>query len=229
MMKRVEFVLNWTTENLMKRVVLNGLAVMVVTLAVSVWAGAQAQSAGTQTQSAAGQTTQSAGAQAQSDAPSLGDYARAQKKSKAQAAKPASTVYDNDNLPSATSISVVGGAAAGDAGAATKTDANAAQPQNQDDASKVKVGQSAQDRQKTYDSWKQKIDAQKEKIDQLNHDLDEAKNHPASTTTVPVWPYNQSYQTDVTEKQKALDAAKAELDQMQDDAHKEGVPNSVAQ
>ena len=38
----------------------------------------------------------------------LGDYARAVKRTKAPAAKTAAKVYDNDNLPPAASISVVG-------------------------------------------------------------------------------------------------------------------------
>jgi hypothetical protein len=194
----------------MKRVVLSGLAVTFFTLIGCVLAGAQSLP--------------------QAEPQSLGEYARAMKKSKAQDSKPASTVYDNDNLPSATSINVVGGpGSSSDANNANKADANAAQQQNQDDPSKVKTGQSSQDRQKAYDLWKQKIDAQKEKVDQLTHDLSETKNHPTSTSTVAVWPYNTDYQKDVTEKQKALDQARSELDQMQEDARKEGVPNSVSQ
>jgi hypothetical protein len=196
----------------MKRVVLSGLAVTFFALIGCVLAGAQSP------------------LPSKSEPQSLGDFARAMKKSKAENSKPASTVYDNDNLPSATSINVVGGSgSSSDASNANKIDANAAQQQNQDDPSKVRTGQSAQDRQKTYDSWKQKIDAQKEKVDQLTHDLNETKNHPTSTSTVPIWPYNTDYQKDVTEKQKALDQARSELDQMQEDARKEGVPNSVAQ
>lgn len=196
----------------MKRVVLSSMTVIIFALAGCMLAGAQSE-------------PQSGNSQ------SLGDYARALKQSKTHVTKPASTVYDNDNLPSATSVNVVGASAngSGNASSGNTTETSAAQQQNQDDPSKVTTGQSVQDRQKAYDSWKQKIDAQKEKIDQLSHDLDQAKNHPASTTTVPVWPYNTDYQKDVTDKQKALDQAKAELDQMQDDARKQGVPNSVAQ
>lgn len=209
--KRSRFV-TWKTENLMKRVVLSTVTLMIFALAGCMFAAAQSE-------------PQSG------DSQSLGDYARAVKKSKTHDAKPASTVYDNDNLPSATSLNVVGASSSSSANTniGSTPDANAAQQQSQDDPSKVKTGQSVQDREKAYDSWKQKIDAQKEKVDQLSHDLDEAKNHPASTTTVPVWPYNTDYQKDLTEKQKALDQAKAELDQMQDDARKQGVPNSVAQ
>jgi hypothetical protein len=172
-----------------------------------------------------------AGAQSEpqsGDSQSLGDYARSLKAKKAQVTKPASTVYDNDNMPSATALNVVGDSSNSSASAGNKPDANA-QPQNQDDASKVKAGQSSQDREKAYGAWKEKIDAQKQKVDQLTHDLDQAKNHPASTTTTPVWPYNNDYQKDVADKQKALDDARAELDQMQEAARKEGVPNSVAQ
>jgi hypothetical protein len=195
----------------MKRVFLSSVTVIIFALAGCMLAGAQSE-------------PQSGGSQ------SLGDYARALKKSKTHDTKASSTVYDNDNLPSATSVNVVGASTSGSATASSgaTSDTNAAQ-QNQDDPSKVKAGQSAEDRQKAYDAWKQKIDTQKEKVDQLARDLDQAKNHPSSTTTVPVWPYNTDYQKDVAEKQKALDQAKAELDQMQDDARKQGVPSSVAQ
>ncbi|HKW17532.1 MAG TPA: hypothetical protein VJO35_08505 [Terriglobales bacterium] len=195
----------------MKRVVLNGLTLIFLTFAVCGLAGAQSQP--------------------EQQPQSLGDFARVLKRNRAEKARPASsTVYDNDNLPSSTSISVVGdSSASADASNGNKAAANAAQSQNQNEASKVKPGQSAQDREKALDAWKQKIDAQKEKVDQLAKDLDAAKNHPTSTSTVPVWPYNTGYQQDVTDRQKALDDARAELNQMQEDARKEGVPNSVAQ
>jgi hypothetical protein len=164
----------------------------------------------------------------QSEPQSLGDYARAVRKNKSQDTKPSQTVYDNDNLPSQTSLSVVGNSS-NDANDTNKREANAQPQPNADDASKVKPGQSIGDREKAYDTWKQKIDAQKEKVEQLARDLDSTKNHPTSTTTVPVWPYNQDQQKEVEDKQKALDQAKAELDQMQEDARKQGVPNSVAQ
>lgn len=194
----------------MKRVILSGLAVTFFALTGCVLAGAQLP---------------------QAESQSLGDYARAVRKNKAQDTKPAQTVYDNDNLPSQTTLSVVGGASgsSNDANDKAKSDASAQPQQHADDASKVKPGQSIGDREKAYDTWKQKIDAQKEKVDQLARDLDNTKNHPTSTTTVPVWPYNQDQQKELEDKQKALDQAKAELDQMQEDARKQGVPNSVAQ
>jgi hypothetical protein len=194
-------------ENIMKRVILSGLAVIALALGVCVTAVAQSQP--------------------QPETQSLGDYARTLKKNKSQATKPAGTVYDNDNLPSTTSLSVVGANSDSTGAAASTPAANTAQQQNGDDPSKVKAGQSVENRQKAYDSWKQKIDAQKQKIDQLAHDLDDAKNKPQPT--VAVWPYNTDYQKGVDEKQKALDEARAQLDQMQEDARKQGVPSSVAQ
>jgi hypothetical protein len=191
----------------MKQVVLRGLAATFLVLSGCVLAGAQLP---------------------QSEPQSLGDYARAVRKNKSQDTKPSQTVYDNDNLPSQTSLSVVGNSSS-DAKDTNKPEANGQPQTNADDASKVKPGQSIGDREKAYDTWKQKIDAQKEKVDQLARDLDNVKNHPTSTTTVPVWPYNQDQQKEVEDKQKALDQAKAELDQMQEEARKAGVPNSVAQ
>jgi hypothetical protein len=45
---------------------------------------------------------------AQTSTPSLGDYARSVRQNKPQAAKAPAKVYDNDTIPSATTISVVG-------------------------------------------------------------------------------------------------------------------------
>jgi len=45
---------------------------------------------------------------AQTSTPSLGDYARSVRQNKPQATKAPAKVYDNDTIPSATTISVVG-------------------------------------------------------------------------------------------------------------------------
>lgn len=166
---------------------------------------------------------------AQSDSQSLGEYARTVRKDKSEEAKPAAKVYDNDNLPADPSINVVGASAGNSAATADNKAPNAAAQPNTNDSSKIQSGQSTADRQKAYDTWKNKIDDEKKKIDQLTQDLANAKNSPPSQSTIPVWPYNSDYQQSVAEKQKALDQAKAELDEMEEEARKDGVPASIAQ
>ena len=121
----------------------------------------------------------------------LGDYARAVRKDK----KPATAKqFDNDNLPIADKLNMVGGAgasgdsqpaAAGDsqAGAATgeqpQTAANGGQdarPSDKKASDKpagIKPGESPEDRQKTFDAWKEKIAAQKVKIDSLSKEVEQ--------------------------------------------------------
>lgn len=165
-------------------------------------------------------------AHAQSDAQPLGDYARSVRKNKPEEAKAAPKVYDNDNMPSETSISVVGDAK-GTPPSANTTDATAAQSaaKSTDDTPKAQPGQSEKERQDVYNSWKQRIDDQKKTVDQLTHELDNAKNN-ASMPQAPVWPYNQKYQDDLVSKQKAIDAAKAQLSDLEEQARKAGVPSS---
>src|SRR5450755_1090395 len=93
-------------------------------------------------------------------AQSLGDYARAVRKNKAEPTS-ASRHFDNDNLPTADGLSVVGPPPDGDAKSAPAAAAPAADP--------------AVERQKKADEWKQKIDRQKAKIDSLNQELDLAQ------------------------------------------------------
>ena len=189
----------------MKRFVISGFAVMFCALAMCMFAGAQSESE------------------------SLGDYARSVRKSKAEEAKTAAKVYDNDNLPAAPSISVVGDSSAAADNQTDKTPKTAQQPQaGPSDALQVKPGQSQEDRQKAYDAWKQRIELQRQRIDQLSTDLESYK-HSATMPAAQAWPYNQQYQKGITDKEKALDDAKAELSEMQEQARKAGVPSSVAQ
>jgi hypothetical protein len=180
----------------------------------------------------------SAAAVAQTSSPSLGDYARSVRQTKSQDAKTPAKVYDNDNLPSAT-ISVVGGASksvaqpGNDNGSGVQSNnGSSASDQNADKSAdqkeKVSPGQSLQDRQKVFDAWKSRIDDQKKKIDQLAHDLDNYQ-HNSTMAQVSVWPQTQRYGEKLAEKQKALDQAKAQLSDLQEQARKAGVPASVSE
>ncbi len=180
----------------------------------------------------------SAAAAAQTSSPSLGDYARSVRQTKSQDIKTSPKVYDNDNLPSAT-ISVVGGASKSGAqpgndnggGVQSTNGPSAADSNNEksaDQKEKVSPGQSLQDRQKVFDGWKSRIDDQKKKIDQLAHDLD-SYQHNSTMAQVSVWPQTQQYGEKLAEKQKALDQAKAQLSDLQEQARKAGVPASVSE
>jgi hypothetical protein len=166
-------------------------------------------------------------------AQSLGDYARAARKTKPE---PSSTSrhYDNDNLPTGQQLSVVGPPPTGDANAGQGTEnANSTQTKK---AIAVDPAAAAAERQKTADEWKKKIDKQKEKIDSLNHELDldqreyrlraaamygDAGNRLRNAVQ---WDKDDAqYKSDVEGKQKALDAARQELDQMQEQARKAGI------
>jgi hypothetical protein len=158
------------------------------------------------------------------NAQSLGDYARSVRKNKPDSA-PASRHFDNDNLPTGQALSVVGPPA--DAASASAPTAPAA-------------SDAAADRQKAADDWKQKIDKQKERIAELNHEVDldqrELRLHAATQTSDPgVTARNVQfvkdevqYKSDMDTKQKELEAARQQLDELQEQAHKAGVAESGA-
>jgi hypothetical protein len=181
-----------------------------------------------------------ASAQNSTDQP-LGDYARAVRKDK----KPAPTKqFDNDNLPVEDKLSVVGnaGTTGGDnsqasAGAA---DAGQADKKADDKPPSVQPGESKEDRQKTYDSWKDRLDEQKAKMDLLSRELDvEQREYQLRAAAMYADAGNRmrnsgawdkedaNYKQKIDEKKKAFDAAKQQFDDMQEDARKAGVPSSV--
>ncbi|MGH9516745.1 MAG: hypothetical protein ACRD3P_13820 [Terriglobales bacterium] len=187
----------------------------------------------------------SAVSNAQNSTPSLGDYARSVRQTKPQATKATTKVYDNDTIASTPStINVVGSApqvvadadkkAADDKTSDKATDKPAsadsksvAQKADQK-ADAIKPGQSLEERQKLFDAWKTRIADQKKKVDQLSHELNDYQ-HNSTLAQVSVWPETQKYGQGLAEKQKALDQAKTELSNLQEQARKAGVPSSVAE
>jgi hypothetical protein len=158
-------------------------------------------------------------------AQSLGDYARAVKKNKPEAS-PATRHYDNDNLPTDQTLSVVGPPPAPETAAVTTP---TAPPPGTAPAG-------AADKQKTADEWKTKLDKQKEKIDTLSRELDLEQREfrlksaafyaDAGTRLRDAAQFDKDgaqYKSDIDEKQKAIDAAKQELDQLQEQARKAGI------
>ena len=163
-------------------------------------------------------------------AQSLGDVARATRKTKPQ--QTSSKQYDNDNLPTTDHLSVVGPEPSNSsAPAGTSSNAPAA-------ASDSKDAQS--DREKTNSDWQAKIEDQKKKIDSLNHELDltqreyrlkavamysDAGNRLRNSSE---WDKeDREYKEQIEAKQKEVDAAKSDLDNMLEGARKAGVPSKL--
>jgi hypothetical protein len=171
----------------------------------------------------------------------LGDYARAVRKDK----KPATgKQFDNDNLPADNKLNIVGSSGAAGDSQASQTAANGSQDGSDkkadDKPPTVQPGESQEDRQKTYDSWKDRLAAQKDKLDLLSRELDvsqreyqlraaamyaDAGNRMRNSAA---WDKEDTdYKHKIDEKKKAVDDAKKELEDMEEDARKAGVPTSV--
>jgi hypothetical protein len=168
----------------------------------------------------------------------LGDYARAVRKDK----KPATTKqFDNDNLPADNTLNIVGKTEPGDAKTDDKTQAAADGDKKADNKPpSIQPGESAEERQKTYDSWKDRLTDQKAKVDLLNREFDvEQREYQLRAAAMYADAGNRlrnsgnwdkedaDYKQKIEQKKKALDDAKKELDDMQEDARKAGVPSSV--
>lgn len=169
----------------------------------------------------------------------LGDYARAVRKDKKPAA---AKQFDNDNLPVDDKLSVVGGAGApSDADKSQAVaDASQADKKADDKPPSIQPGESKEDRQKTYDSWKDRLTDEKAKLDLLNRELDvEQREYQLRAAAFysdagnrlrnsAAWDKEDAdYKQKIAEKKKAVDEAKQQLDDMQEDARKAGVPSSV--
>lgn len=198
------------------------LATILAMVAVSTFAGAQSQP--TQQQS-------------------LGDYARALKKSQGPTPASAKVIYDNDNLPTG-SLSVVGQKPDSSADDNKDKDSDASKDGQSTDKDKdgLKPGQTPEERDKALGALTAKLDEQKDKVNLLTRELDllqgEYKlkatdfiNDPQQRVQNPngFAVEGAKYQKEIADKQKDLDAAKATLADMQSDARKAGAPNSVAQ
>ncbi len=165
-------------------------------------------------------------------AQSLGDYARTARKNKPEP-NSASRHYDNDNLPTGETLNVIGPPppAEGKPGDVNSADAAKAAA----DSAAADRQKTADERQKAADQWKKKLDDQKQKIDSLNHEIDldqrEMRLRAAAAYTDPnivVRDVNWNkddvrYKNEIDQKQKALDTARQELSDLQDQAHKAGV------
>jgi hypothetical protein len=194
---------------------------------------------GTVTPSSAAAPAQNSTTTEPAEETSLGAYARSQRKDKAHAAKK----YDNDNLPMNDSISVVGDKNADGTPAASADSQNAeAQTAANQDKPKVMPGQTQEQRQQVYDKWQEKINIQQQQVDSMAHELDlnqreyrlraaafyaDAGNRLRNEAD---WDKEDAdYKQKMADQQKALDEAKQKLNDLQEEARKSGVPESVRQ
>jgi len=196
-------------------------------------------------------------AAAQTQSPSLGDYARAARKNKPAPSRSAPKVYDNDNLPRTSTLSVVGNndgqsnAAQGDDAAkgegksaaadeAKDSTAQTSGAEKSENKPEIKPDQSAEEREKALGEWRQKIDAQKAKVDLASRELDvmareyrvKQAEFYANTARRVENPNgfadeDAKYKQQITDRQKSLDEAKQKLSDLQDEARKAGAPNSA--
>jgi hypothetical protein len=171
---------------------------------------------------------------------SLGDYARSVRKEK----KPATVKqFDNDNLPTTQTLSVVGQApenapdasnpnAAAQSGDAQAV-ANKAPDKTGNQGSDNKKGD---DKKNANDEWKTKINDQKQKLDLASRELDvmqreyrlraaamyaDAGNRLRNAGS---WDKeDEQYKKQIADKQKAVDDAKQQLEDLQEQARKAGL------
>jgi hypothetical protein len=192
-------------------------------------------------------------ASAQAQSSSLGDYARAVKKTR-PATNSNVKSFDNDNLPGRGTVSVVGNTTdSGDDADKDKDknkDGSGLKPADQksdgqktaEKPPKIDPGQSSEERKKAYDGWKSKLDEQRKKVEQLSKELEtlqteyrlQAAAYYADTAdrvrgSKTMATDDAKFKQRVDEKKKEVDDANAKLTDLLDQAHRSGVPNSVTE
>jgi len=162
---------------------------------------------------------------------SLGEAARKARKNKPP--EPTTKVLTNDDLKSS------GGLALPDASVAPAASDKEAKPDadkdKDKDKEKAKADLSPDDQAKLDKEWQDKISQQKDQIALLERELDvlqrenklRATNYYADAGTrlrdsQKYAEEDRKYQSDIAAKQKAIDDAKAQLDQMREEARKAG-------
>jgi hypothetical protein len=171
------------------------------------------------------------------DQSSLGNYARTVRKDPAKdtAAKPKAKVFDNDNLPKDDKLSVVGTPVTADAG-----NNSVAAPADNKDAAAAKPEDDQAKKQAAWKMWQDKLVAQKDSIDLATRELDVLQREyqlRAAEMYADVgnrlrnsaqWDKQEAdYKQKIADKQKALDEAKQKLEDMQEEARKDGVPAAM--
>lgn len=155
----------------------------------------------------------------------LGDYARTVSKKKPAKSAP-SHHYDNDNLPKNDPLSIVGPPPSGSGNVSGA---------KSEPAPAVSSG-ATPERQKANGELQKKIDEQKKKLDSLTQELDlerrenqlrvaqyytDTNNRLQNSAK---WDdENKHYQADSEAKQKAIDSARQQLEDLQEQARKAGI------
>ena len=118
--------------------------------------------------------------------------------------------------------------------------AHAAKIDPDKDKEQITPGEAAEDRQKVFDKWQGKLGDQQQKVELLNRELDVMQREykikvadmygdaGSRLRNESNWDKQDAdYKQKLEEKQKALTDAKQNMDDMQEDARKSGVPSSV--
>jgi hypothetical protein len=172
---------------------------------------------------------------------SLGNYARSVRKDTTAKSKP--KVFDNDNLPTEDKLSVVGEPSTANAADNTSADSSEKSADNKD-ASGNKPATPADDeqakKQAAWKVWQDKLSTQKDAIGLASRELDVLQKEyqlRAAAMYADVgnrmrnaaqWDKEDTdYKQKIADKQKAVDDAKQKLDDMQEEARKDGVPAAM--
>jgi hypothetical protein len=186
---------------------------------------------------------------------SLGDYAKQIRKEPDAKAKP--KVFDNDNLPKDDKLSIVGTPPPPPSNKSDEAKADESKPEESaaEDTKAGAEGKPAADktaegaakapddeaaRQAAIKQWTEKLNAQKQQIDLQTRELDvlqreyqiraaamyaDAGNRLRNQAD---WDKQDAqYKQQIADKQKGLDEAKQKLTDLQEEARRAGMPNSV--
>ena len=183
---------------------------------------------------------------------SLAEAARQHRKQKEGTPAAKHEVFTNDNLPQMETISTVG-TPTGDADAAPHDPAQADNASGQADAKdgndskaaeekaklQPKIGDSADQRQKVWEGWRDKISKQKDAIDAMQKDIEQTeKENQLRANTYNGSAQSRIYggateakaeianQAQMEQRKKAIDQAKQALDDLQEEARRAGIPSS---
>ena len=185
-------------------------------------------------------------------AQSVADAARQTRKQNAN--KPAAKVFTNDDLPTNAPISVTGQPPATDEDGAKTADGDDSANAGKTDADKAKADADkdkpksdedkktfAEKRDAAIQQWKQRFAAQKQQISLLEREIDVMQREyrlraaayyadagNALRNQAPWAQQERDYREKLDLKQKKLVEAKQKLEDMQDQARREGMPSSVA-
>ncbi len=118
--------------------------------------------------------------------------------------------------------------------------ANGADEKKQE--AQIKPGQSLEDRKQALDAWQKKLDGLKDKVSLASRELDVLQreyqlkvsefysdaSHRVQNPNA-LFDDDSKYKQQIADKQKAVDDAKSQLTDMQDEARRAGAPSSITE